>query len=1331
MNTSVMEEVEDDDYLEIPSCIESLVSSAQQMRQLSGQIVQKYQKLLLIYGYAIETRHHEPDIKASIHTSTKLPTDTGTNDKKLLMSEILNSLHKSSLFNNTQGTSTEDYNQQVDIVNIVNDSQTLRKQDSLIKILPLLSELSLLVERCFATIDITLKRVAYHLNKSTPMTGAISSDFTRSKLPVSGIFYLNSNVKIDCVFLSLMDLICSLISLGQVLKNHTSVSRDLARLVNICSLVIDAKNVPPIGDKRGIDIDIPVDKLHELIEFVETIKLSLALDEALDNCDGNPDNPKPTIFSTLLNHFKHFDLILSQEKNLTGFRSLCHLFEDFLQFFSENNLLSETPNLIEPASSRYSICRNLQPILFMNVSASNKLLGISCLFYFYATVFKKLIDTKKCSKLLDNLLRKHLPRHNVVPFDGSNCFIILSSFLIVHRPCCLIRLDWKYLNNVGRDMKKSFESFTGMNKNLEYFSNETLAWSVQLDSEPSSRLYAGERENLITRGLILADEMRRCVRDSFSLHQYFQTPMTKDFVIMILKQITLLKFVDQALSSSFNLLVRSELEEVSFRNKWRGLFLSCRGNFMQMKYSHRRLTPEVFLTLNSICSKPELFLTSQGRFLMSLSLSMLLPALSPQDQLELNSLLVQSLFTANSCFLLSRIKQLTDCQFLYWNSATFSYYYNQLLEEFQSNFDELLYFHMALKDFERIFQVSKKHMTGPNDLSWLLKEGELFSQRVNDELIYQFRTDFVDKICRELEVELRLQTHKELCSDNFINPFKRQPYNFKNIFTNRPQNATSFRIMNQTINLERYVENYLEKICYNLTSLSPHDWYTYDWMLNLASQKYNLRFTNNQLPAQTVHYGLDILCIVKNLPLFSCRYSYDITNQLFVEKCVQTWSSANMMRSSSSSTVGSVLSSVAPSSSTQSLNVVQVQSVSKSIQVHGFGLIDTAVNLTYQTLKKLINIYSRQLKDDRLNASLQREFVELNLTNADGVSSKDSLTESRIFLYERANRLNKRFKTKGSSADTTMEFSHSQATTNSSQRTVCIDSIRQTITQMGNLLGFIRLLKSSALNCASKTVDFLPEIDNLSSLNLGNSAQLEFNHASRGEGYDEVVSGLLVGCENFDQYLKDLEFNFISKTDYLNIIVELFRNLLDQRNSRTSDQAEQEMASSSSLQNMNDGNSNTQTGVQQHQNGTVTPRLNHQENDHLRFFFLLVPALIINYIEYLMNCKERLSSRSSAARYGSLISDDGFPIGVAFLLTILGQTQDFDKLQWFKGTTSKFEQEVQEIERRLADTGYEESLRQTLSMTLRRMKRLQLEYQALVHTLNCALLLFRSYASKS
>lgn len=55
-----------------------------------------------------------------------------------------------------------------------------------------------------------------------------------------------------------------------------------------------------------------------------------------------------------------------------------------------------------------------------------------------------------------------------------------------------------------------------------------------------------------------------------------------------------------------------------------------------------------------------------------------------------------------------------------------------------------------------------------------------------------------------------------------------------------------------------------------------------------------------------------------------------------------------------------------------------------------------------------------------------------------------------------------------------------------------------------------------------------------------------------------------------------------------------------------------------------------------------SPVLCDAKNSHLKNFFLIVPALTVNFIEYFLGAKENISKKM---RKGAAFTDDGFAVG--------------------------------------------------------------------------------------
>ena len=84
--------------------------------------------------------------------------------------------------------------------------------------------------------------------------------------------------------------------------------------------------------------------------------------------------------------------------------------------------------------------------------------------------------------------------------------------------------------------------------------------------------------------------------------------------------------------------------------------------------------------------------------------------------------------------------------------------------------------------------------------------------------------------------------------------------------------------------------------------------------------------------------------------------------------------------------------------------------------------------------------------------------------------------------------------------------------------------------------------------------------------------------------------------------------------------------------------------------------------------------LKSEDCKHLELFYMLVPALTINFVDTFMQAKNTLSTKSMNRVY---FCDDGFAIGLAYFLKILKQGDKFSGLNWFESAIDKYDKDIQ------------------------------------------------------
>jgi len=83
----------------------------------------------------------------------------------------------------------------------------------------------------------------------------------------------------------------------------------------------------------------------------------------------------------------------------------------------------------------------------------------------------------------------------------------------------------------------------------------------------------------------------------------------------------------------------------------------------------------------------------------------------------------------------------------------------------------------------------------------------------------------------------------------------------------------------------------------------------------------------------------------------------------------------------------------------------------------------------------------------------------------------------------------------------------------------------------------------------------------------------------------------------------------------------------------------------------------------------------------------------------MIGAKEKLNKKNNT---GASFSDDGFSMGVAYILRLLDQYHDFDSLHWFQSVKEKFLASQGSITNEQRTQQADNKLMQTQSLTLQR-----------------------------
>lgn len=135
--------------------------------------------------------------------------------------------------------------------------------------------------------------------------------------------------------------------------------------------------------------------------------------------------------------------------------------------------------------------------------------------------------------------------------------------------------------------------------------------------------------------------------------------------------------------------------------------------------------------------------------------------------------------------------------------------------------------------------------------------------------------------------------------------------------------------------------------------------------------------------------------------------------------------------------------------------------------------------------------------------------------------------------------------------------------------------------------------------------------------------------------------------------------------------------------------------------------------------------LQSSKNSHLKNFYIFVPALTINYIENILLAKDRLNKKGKDE---VLFTDDGFAMGIVYILKLLNQLSEFNSLNWFKTVRTKIHMEKKEISRQRAELEKSkgDNLLQTLLLSEKRIQAFEMEFQLLFFSVNSCKIFFQA-----
>uniref|UniRef100_A0A5S6PZK0 Pre-rRNA-processing protein TSR1 homolog n=1 Tax=Trichuris muris TaxID=70415 RepID=A0A5S6PZK0_TRIMR len=227
----------------------------------------------------------------------------------------------------------------------------------------------------------------------------------------------------------------------------------------------------------------------------------------------------------------------------------------------------------------------------------------------------------------------------------------------------------------------------------------------------------------------------------------------------------------------------------------------------------------------------------------------------------------------------------------------------------------------------------------------------------------------------------------------------------------------------RVVHVSEFVRRRLDETLYNLNTVASYDWQSYAEMRHLA--KYGLQFDMNDpcLPCCRSDYGLDIVNMLRNFDDFVACYTYNADDQYFVAK---------HRKSKQRSAFG-------------------LQHALQSIRTHGLGVLSTTVSVAYKLLASKLHACLQLMLEGNFKDKVTKEMRFIRTLPSSSV---------RMYPYERAHALKEYFES-STGADGLNN----------------LDRLRVLLTEIGNILGYVRLMQTAGFNMCMECLHLLPNCE--------------------------------------------------------------------------------------------------------------------------------------------------------------------------------------------------------------------------------------------------------------
>lgn len=921
--------------------------------------------------------------------------------------------------------------------------------------------------------------------------------------------------------------------------------------------------------------------IRQLDNSILSGRLLQFLTKHIINSTGDQDSFKGTINSTLLN------------------KEYCNHFANYLKYKAEK-FYCDIGNITE-SNEKYQLFNTLSLLSYYS-----KLFEVNKLITSHAVidkdVFKSFWNILKKINYIPILLHINFSipefyKSTIIQYNNNSKYDISSTL--------------SYKKSQFKNLLDNFEKYI-FNLKLQVITwisrTNSSVFDIKVPIDSFGKINES-RVRLIINGVILAYQIKNILINCLNTHLSENKELKGSLISSICLAMELLKAIELQFSNKLNNVIALNINAITkvltydiqiiLESIEKKLYSSLSNNIDAFKSDAFSAIKILKSNLNSATSKIRMIIND---LCFDLVKNKLITDQKQIDNLNFNQWRLNVIYQLSSV-----IKSVCNCSFFYWYKDILPECFNFIYKN-SFSINRLFLFCLAISDTEYPL-IYSKHLDNENKLKLINNYKKSIIDLLINNLFYKFATD--------VENDLRYHIHSVLIDElkstdsinNSLNNSNSKILRENIIDFEAIMNLKNIKLFEFNLNLKYYIQNYLNKIFYDMTTMNLNDYKTYQQMRTLAKTKFNLNLHEVNLPSQTLEQGLDSLYILRNINSFVQNYYYNLHSQIFIEITNES----------------------------NYITVIGMQQILNSLNTHGTGIINSIVNKIYQFLIQRLKSISNIINDEYIKSSL---IIEKRFW----LDNKEKL--NNLYPFERAEQLMNDIK----------QYAKSDLTT-------IIDHLRSYIAHLGNALAYVRTIKAALTEYQNQSLKYF---------SLGSSSpSLLVDYIKNITNADEITKNT---GNILNETLTLLDRTGNKKTNYLVVLIDTFEDIFTSKNIPDID-----------------------------------------------LFYFLIPALMINYVETLIVAKDKLFKKNIKEAY---ISDDGFVLGIVYILKVFKQESLFDSLHWFNSSIEKFKNEEESFgnKNNYTSTGNLEK-----KMTLRKVEVYLKELELLSFTYNSSAILFNNY----